>query len=178
MKKLYWEDEMPIFNLKELNEIKKEGIVIDSIVTHTAPSFADPTEKINNVSWTKDNKKLANEAKKEREIMDNLFNYFVENNIELKFWIYGHFHIESFKRHNNVLFFALSNNYVIFDVDGELEKYQNFVNARKKMSESKKRILDDIPFFEDNSNDDDNNYEQINLEERLRNIFAQDEPRF
>lgn len=42
--KCYWEDEIPVFNEPALKELKSNGIMISTVVTHTAPSFCEATD--------------------------------------------------------------------------------------------------------------------------------------
>ena len=41
----YWEDEPNVYDGTELDELEKHGIRIDTICTHTCPSFCYPTGK-------------------------------------------------------------------------------------------------------------------------------------
>ena len=114
-KKLYWEDEMPEFIPFELNKIKMKGINIDSLITHTAPSFIRP--KDSNNEWIKEDSSLKNDLKKEKEVMNNLFKYYYENyKTKIKFWAHGHFHYFGKKKYDEVHFLSLRP-LMIFDIN-------------------------------------------------------------
>lgn len=107
-KKLYWENEMPEYNFFELNKIKNEGIIIDSIITHVAPKFAQP-KIINYIGdWMEIDKKLKYDINKESDVMDNIFNYFNENYYgNIKLWVHGHYHMFDRKKINGIEFLSL-----------------------------------------------------------------------
>lgn len=90
-KKLYWEDELPIYDVDKLNEIKSENIDINCIVTHTAPSFFPPTNKNEVKYWMAMDEKLEEDLDNERGVMDKIY-YFAIKNFNLICWAYGHFH--------------------------------------------------------------------------------------
>ncbi|MGL4410812.1 MAG: metallophosphoesterase, partial [Bacteroidales bacterium] len=46
---LYWEDEAVVFNVQRLNELR--NISIDSVITHTCPSFCHPVSKAGIENW-------------------------------------------------------------------------------------------------------------------------------
>lgn len=91
-KKLYWENEAPIYDENELLELIKQDININHIITHSAPSFADPKYKDTSLEWYKLDSSLKDDVKYEREVFDNIYNFLKEHKMTIKTWSYGHFH--------------------------------------------------------------------------------------
>ena len=92
-KKLYWENEHVQLDLDTIANIIDDGITINAVVSHTAPSFCFPQEKKDIASWFKVDPHLRNTLKTERSIMDNIFETLVNLGCKIDFWAYGHFHI-------------------------------------------------------------------------------------
>ena len=109
-KKRYWEDEKPIFNKDILDEISKENIHIDYVVTHTSPTIAFPTYKGGIREWSRVDKSLTADTRDERQTLMHIFNYLKENGHNVKEWIYGHFHSSNREVISNTLFVALNDN--------------------------------------------------------------------
>ena len=97
----YWEDELPIYDEDKLNKITDS---IDTIISHTAPSFFPLTDDIGIQDWIKYDPELAIDLKKERGEMDKLYNYYKHH---LKNWIYGHFHHKMDGVYENVHYYML-----------------------------------------------------------------------
>lgn len=93
VRELYWEDEIPIYDEEKLDNIKKYGLLISNVITHTSPSFTNPHDKVGISHFLSEDKKLNDDLNYEREVMDKIFNYLKTNqpNI-LENWFYGHFH--------------------------------------------------------------------------------------
>jgi len=89
---VYWEDEQVVFNETILDEIKADGIKIDAVIAHTAPSFCYPTTKDGVAGWFLNDSTLERDLETERVTMDHLFTYLTSNNHPMKNWFYGHFH--------------------------------------------------------------------------------------
>jgi hypothetical protein len=90
--KYYWEDEMPVFDTKTLSELNTNDILIDTVVTHTAPSFCMPVTKTEIEGWLLKDEQLEDDITKERKIMDELYNWLSKEGHPLRNWFYGHFH--------------------------------------------------------------------------------------
>lgn len=90
-KKFYWEDELPIYDEKKIDEIIKEGYNIDCIVTHTAPSFVEEPETGID-EWIKTDKTIFDDMIKERMALDKLYSKLFQSKQLPKVWSYGHFH--------------------------------------------------------------------------------------
>ena len=88
---LYWPEENPVYDEAKLDSIS-EICKIDTVVTHTAPSFCEPKTKRNLADWTAEDPLLPADVAKERQVMDDLHNWLIAHNHLLKQWFYGHFH--------------------------------------------------------------------------------------
>lgn len=90
--KYYWEDEAPMFDQTSLSELKANDILIDTVVTHTSPSFCMPISKTGIENWLLKDKQLAADTDKERRIMDKVYNYLIQEKHPITNWLYAHFH--------------------------------------------------------------------------------------
>ena len=87
----YWFDEMPVFDEPKLTEIDRQ-FKIDSVITHTAPSFCELLSKAGLSEWVARDAELLTDCEKERETMDRLFEHLKTAGHPLLHWYYGHFH--------------------------------------------------------------------------------------
>jgi hypothetical protein len=85
----YWMNEFPVYREDKLKIIDKPDIVI----THSAPTFCHPTDKIGLLEWSKLDKQLLEDCDKDRMVFTKIFDYLKNNNKQPKHWIYGHFHM-------------------------------------------------------------------------------------
>lgn len=92
IKKLYWEDEAIVFDEDILNQIKDSDFKIDTICTHSAPSFCNPTTKDGIKEWMLSDPDLEEDVNQERNTCDLIYQWCIDNNQPLKNWYYGHFH--------------------------------------------------------------------------------------
>lgn len=88
---IYWNNEYPVFAAEKLDSIS-ESSAIDTIVTHTSPSFCELTSKIGLANMAIRDEYLMAHVKSERQVMDNILNYLKTKNHPLRHWFYGHFH--------------------------------------------------------------------------------------
>lgn len=88
---VYWKDEPPLFDMEKLNAISGD-YSIDTVVTHTAPSFCELTTKQGLENWVMKDEDLLEQVKKERQTMDDLHHYLKAKSHPLRHWFYGHFH--------------------------------------------------------------------------------------
>ena len=115
-KKLYWENENPCFDSKELDEIL-EKFKISCIFTSTAPSFSFPgTNAFNKSKWVKECPSIKQNLSNERKIMDKIYNRLIESNIKPFIWTYGKFKMSNHAMINDI-FFASLNSYQIINVN-------------------------------------------------------------
>ena len=91
--------EAPVYDEQTLTDIKAKGININHVITHTCPSFCDPTHKDGINYWLQKDPGLDEVIDNERKVMDQLYNKLIEDGHNLKTWTYGHYH-----RHNNQMY--------------------------------------------------------------------------
>lgn len=87
----YWINEYPVFSVEKVDSIS-EACAIDTVVTHTAPSFCELTSKSSMANWAIRDEDLIAHVKYERQVMDKLLNYLKTKHHPLRYWFYGHFH--------------------------------------------------------------------------------------
>lgn len=104
---IYWENEQVIFNEQILDEIKGEGILINAVIAHTAPSFCFPTIKEGVAGWFMNDSTLERDLDTERGTMDKLFEHLIRNNHPIADWFYGHFHASATEYVHDVRFSLL-----------------------------------------------------------------------
>ena len=88
---IYWRNEYPVFDVDKFDEIN-EHCAVDTVITHTAPSFCELTSKSGMSSWSIRDENLMDDVKYERQVMDKILNYLKTKNHPLRHWFYGHFH--------------------------------------------------------------------------------------
>ena len=82
---------MPIYDEAVLNDISK-WYKIDTVVTHTAPSFCELVSKNGLTGWAALDPDILSDCAAEREKMDRLHNYLKLAGHPVTRWFYGHFH--------------------------------------------------------------------------------------
>ncbi|MEY8688061.1 metallophosphoesterase [Bacteroides sp. AN502(2024)] len=88
---LYWKNEAPVYNADKMNTIRP-NFLIDTVVTHTAPSYCELFLKSNLNQWAENDPLLLKDVQLEREAMDMLLHHLKTDNHPVKHWYYGHFH--------------------------------------------------------------------------------------
>lgn len=88
---IYWAKEYPVFESEKLDAIS-EGYIIDTIVTHTAPSFCELKSRKGIANMAIRDEDLMAHVKYERQVMDKILDYLKSKNHPLQNWFYGHFH--------------------------------------------------------------------------------------
>lgn len=96
----YWPNEYPVFNLQLLEQVLAHN-TIDVVITHSAPSFCNPTSKLQLSSWIVDDD-LYDDVRRERKVMDQLYEKLKGSTIT--HWCYGHFHQSWHSSIDGVLF--------------------------------------------------------------------------
>lgn len=89
---IYWENEYPVYKESEIQLISEMEISIDTVVTHTAPSFCYPQAKSNFAKRVINDPDLEKDIANERQIFSDIYYSLKRNNHEIKDWMYGHFH--------------------------------------------------------------------------------------
>ncbi len=85
----YWPDEAPVF-LKEA--IDSLTLPIDTVVTHTAPSFCEKQDHAFLYEWAEMDPTLLDNVAAERQTMDCIYECIKQTELPVQNWIYGHFH--------------------------------------------------------------------------------------
>lgn len=88
---VYWRDEIPFFNKEKLSEID-ETYAIDTVITHTSPSFCELSSHQGLQDWAVRDESLMDDVKYERKVMDALYKHLHERSHPLHLWYFGHFH--------------------------------------------------------------------------------------
>lgn len=90
--KLYWKCEAPVFEAKKIKEIKKAKIKLDTVITHTAPSFCPPQTNIGIAEWLRKDPDLETDLANERKTMDAIWQELKHQGYTIRQWWYAHFH--------------------------------------------------------------------------------------
>lgn len=91
-KQYYWQSEPTRYDATMMNEITSSNIHIDTVITHTAPSFCELQTKNGLASWAANDPNLLQDCDNEREQMDLLFTHLKQDKHPVTHWFYGHFH--------------------------------------------------------------------------------------
>ncbi len=103
---LYWENEAAVFNIQALSELR--DMKIDTVVTHTCPSFCYPVSKAGIESWLLQDAELLGDLNAERSEVDKIYNQLIADNHPLKNWYYAHFHQSNTEFINNISYSLLN----------------------------------------------------------------------
>lgn len=90
-KAYYWPDEMPVFDAEKLKAVGSR-FAIDTVITHTAPSFCELFQKDIPEEFLIGDDTLLADMKHERQVMDDLCEALIAQGHPLSHWFYGHFH--------------------------------------------------------------------------------------
>ena len=88
---IYWTNEYPVFKADKLDELSKNHS-IDTVVSHTAPSFCEPISRSGLANMAIRDEDLMAHVKYERQVMDKILDHLKSNNHPIRHWFYGHFH--------------------------------------------------------------------------------------
>ena len=102
----YWMNEMPYIDQERMSIIT-QNILIDTVVTHTAPSFCELIDKAGLSGWAQIDPSLLEDCSKERNVMDQIYDFLTTNNQSVNHWYYGHFHQSWNSSINGILFSML-----------------------------------------------------------------------
>ena len=105
---LYWEDEPPLYIPEAIERLSEQNILVDTVVTHSAPDFCANVEKANLKIWTEKDETLAHDVSLERLRMTSIFDELIEDNHPLTHWFYGHFHASWYAHIEGVNFTMLN----------------------------------------------------------------------
>jgi hypothetical protein len=87
----YWPEEIPVYDEEMLNNISKK-VKLDTVITHTAPSFCELISKNGLAEWAALDPDILSDCAKERDTMDRIHNYLKSAGQPVSHWYYGHFH--------------------------------------------------------------------------------------
>jgi len=104
---IYWPKEAVIYDESELETLEKEKIKINTVITHTAPSFCPPYTNNDLEHWCAGDENLADDIRRERRDMDKLYTYLILHNHPLHQWYYGHYHTSDRLLKDDTQFFLL-----------------------------------------------------------------------
>jgi glutaredoxin 2 len=147
-KTLYWDNEAPILDKSKLDEVIEGCDKIDFVVSHTAPSFADPIELGNIKKWEDKDEKLNEDIINERLVMDKIFEYLRDNKRRPLYWVYGHFNYNSLNKRSNTWFKSLISGFNPINVEFEVKMNSIELSATAQKPKTSKKILNDH-WFED-----------------------------
>ncbi len=106
MPNVYWPNEQPVYDEKKLDVIN-EKCAIDTVITHTSPSFCELSSHFALEDWAMNDNGLMEDVKHERKVMDDLYNYLYIKCHPLSYWYYGHFHESWHAKIDDVMFHML-----------------------------------------------------------------------
>lgn len=107
-KKIYWENEAPIYDEKKLDEILSE-FKIACVITSTAPTFVYPgTNSYRRSKWFSDDKSISKEFNKERKTIDKIYERIMDSETKPYTWFYGRFKMGHSDKVNDILFTSLA----------------------------------------------------------------------
>lgn len=86
--KNWWKGEEPVYLQGCLSNLQRDGWCIDTVVTHTAPSFCEFTMPPADIT----DAVLLADLREERETMDSVLEALRYHRHPLRRWFYGHFH--------------------------------------------------------------------------------------
>lgn len=87
----WWPDETPVYNEDAIDSIPAE-VQIDTVVSHTAPSFCGLNEHRFLRSWAAEDPKLLTDVTAERKTMDRIHKRLLDDRHPVRQWLFGHFH--------------------------------------------------------------------------------------
>lgn len=70
----------------------RTSFLIDTVITHTAPSHCELFSKSNLNQWAMNDPLLIEDIQFERKTMDMLLRHLKTDNLPISYWYYGHFH--------------------------------------------------------------------------------------
>lgn len=82
---------MPVYDAARLDEIGA-SLKIDTVISHTAPSFCELISKNGLAQWASQDLKLLADCETERQTIDKILSHLKSSGHPIKHWYYGHFH--------------------------------------------------------------------------------------
>ena len=103
---VWWPDEVPVFRPEEIEAIP-DNIKIDTVVSHTAPSWCALQSTVGLKNWAKEDPGLIDDVEKDRQTMDDISQCLLAHGHPLTRWYYGHFHQSWTGRIDDILYSLL-----------------------------------------------------------------------
>lgn len=103
----YWENEPIIYDESKI----PDDVDIHMVITHSAPSFVFPKDKVGIEYWLKYDSELEKDINEERASLDKLYNKVKSD--KLTNWYYGHFHGSHIEKYDNITFTLCDCNTII-----------------------------------------------------------------
>ena len=91
-RKTYWTDEINVYDENELDKLDSNYLKINTVCTHTCPSFCSPTTKDGVKYWMEIDSELSKDLDYERNVCDKLLDYLRSHGHPIQNWYYGHYH--------------------------------------------------------------------------------------
>lgn len=107
---IWWADEPFVYKEAELQELETEGLRVDTVVTHPAPSFCPPLIKTDFDSFCANDDNLAEDVRRERAGLDAVYEWLTRHGHPLRYWYYGHYHHSAVYERCGVMFHLLGIN--------------------------------------------------------------------
>ena len=107
---LYWPQEPPLYAPKKIQEITAAKIKIDTVISHTCPSFCPPDTKEELQSWLARDPSLHEDLENERQTMDAIWQELKKQGHPVNQWWYGHFHRSAWIKQDGCCFRLLDIN--------------------------------------------------------------------
>ena len=136
-KRLYWENEAPVLDKEKMDEIFKEYDRIDYVISHTAPSFAIPSEHAGLSEWEGKDKDLRADVRNERLTMDRIFEYLRDNNRKPLYWAYGHFDMSFIEKRSETWFRALQDGFNPYSITMDINTAMGEASPKKVKKKGK-----------------------------------------
>ena len=136
-KRLYWNNEAPVLDKEKMDEIFKEYDRIDYVISHTAPSFAIPTEHSGLSEWESKDKDLRADVRNERLTMDRIFEYLRDNDRKPLYWAYGHFDVSFIEKRSETWFRALQDGFNPYNISMDINTAMHEVLPKRPRKREK-----------------------------------------
>lgn len=101
----YWPDEAPVFSKDTIESL---SVPVDTVVSHTAPSFCEKIDHSGLNQWAKHDPTLLDDVASERNTMDKIYGSLKASGHPVGNWYYGHFHESWTSFINNIRFKMLN----------------------------------------------------------------------
>lgn len=148
-KRIYWEDEMPIFDADKLDEIIKiDNINIDVVLSHNCPSIVSKHHTKDYDAWLEYDTNLLDDLKHENNVFDNIFKYLTDNGQNPKVWMYGHYHTKALHFIENTVFNSLPCNFSANNIISAIEYHGQKLENEKNEKKRARKIKVDKSFYE------------------------------